>query len=132
MPPAPPDTPSPQHRELYFFALFRVLEAGILGLVAFTPLGRTMAEIREPLILKMVASGYFIAAVYLLWRSLDPDVRLRRFAAIGLLLDLVVWGVALLSMVGGESGLANYMVNNNPSAPLILTPAASQGFAMTA
>ena len=58
------DTASPQHRELYFFALFRVLEAGILGIVAFTPLGQTMAEIREPVLLKLAAVGYFLGALF--------------------------------------------------------------------
>jgi len=132
MPPSPSDIASPQHRELYFFALFRVLEAGILGLVAFTPLGRTRAEIREPLLLKMAASGYFAAALFLLWRSLDPDARLRRQAAAGMSLDLLVWSVALLSMVGGESGLAMFMVFNVGAGALILTPAASLGFAVAA
>ena len=126
------DIPSPQHRELYFFALFRVLEAGILGIVAFTPLGQTMADIREPMILKLAAAGYFLAAITLLWLSLEAGMRLRRQAAIGLLLDLLVWGVALLSMVGGESGLAMFMVFNVGAGALILTPAASLGFASSA
>ena len=33
-----PAVTTPQRRELYFFNLFRLLEAGILALVAFTPL----------------------------------------------------------------------------------------------
>ena len=53
-----PDTVAPQHRELYFFALFRVLEAGILGIVAFTPLGLTMAVFREPALLEGGRAGY--------------------------------------------------------------------------
>jgi two-component system sensor histidine kinase PilS (NtrC family) len=132
MPPRSTDASSPQHRELYFFALFRTLEAGILGIVAFTPLGQTMAEIRAPLILKLAAAGYFLAALLLLWFSRLEDVRLRRQAAIGLLLDVAVWGVALLAMDGGESGLAMFMVFNIGAGALILTPSASLGFASTA
>jgi two-component system sensor histidine kinase PilS (NtrC family) len=128
---APPshDLNSPDHRELYFFALFRVLEAGILGIVAFTPLGLTMAEIKAPLLLKLAAAGYFAAALLLLWLSINGDVRLRRQAASGLLLDLLVWGVALLAMDGGESGLAMFMIFNLGAGALVLTPAASLGFA---
>jgi hypothetical protein len=61
MPSNPKDIASPQHRELYFFALFRVLESGILGIVAFTPLGLTMAEIRQPLLIKL-ADRHLISA----------------------------------------------------------------------
>jgi len=132
MPPSQQDSSSPQHHELYFFALFRLLEAGILGIVAFTPLGTTMAEIRAPLPLKFAAAAYFVAALLLLWRSLDANVRLRRQAAIGLLGDVTVWGVALMAMVGGESGLSMFMVFNIGAGALILTPAASLGFAATA
>jgi len=132
MPSSPKDISSLQHRELYFFALFRVLEAGILGIVAFTPLGQTMADIREPLLLKAAAAGYFVAALMLLWLSLDSDMRLRRQAALGLLLDLLVWGVALLAMDGGESGLAMFMIFNIGAGALVLTATASIGFAVVA
>jgi two-component system sensor histidine kinase PilS (NtrC family) len=132
MTPRHPDASSPQHRELYFFALFRMLEAGILGIVAFTPLGLTMAEIRAPVILKLAAAAYFFTATGLLWLSRREDVRLRRQAAVGLLLDVLVWGVALLAMDGGESGLAMFMVFNIGAGALILTPAASLGFAASA
>ena len=65
MPIRHPDLVTPQHRELYFFALFRVLEAGILGIVAFTPLGQTMADIREPLLLQILTAGYFFGALFI-------------------------------------------------------------------
>lgn len=132
MPIRQPDHVTPQHRELYFFALFRVLEAGILGIVAFTPLGRTMADIREPVLLQILTAGYFLGAMFLLFTSREPEYGLRRQAAIGLLMDLLIWGAALLAMDGGESGLAMFMVFNIGAAALILTPAASFGFAATA
>src|SRR6478736_6366153 len=96
--PAPIDA---DHRELYFFALFRVLEAGILGVVAFTPLGQTMADIHAPIVLKVATLSYFL-------------------------------GAALVAMDGGESGLAMFMIFNIGAGSLILTPAASLGFATTA
>src|SRR5687768_9872163 len=111
MPPAPAPA-TLQHRELYFFALFRVLEAGILGIVAFTPLGATMAGIREPVLLQIATMGYFLVALFLLYTSRRPDFGLRRQAAVGLVFDIAAWAVALLSMDGGESGLAMFMVFN--------------------
>jgi two-component system sensor histidine kinase PilS (NtrC family) len=132
MSPTPQERANLHHRELYFFALFRVLEAGILGIVAFTPLGQTMADIRAPMLLKLAAAGYFLAGLALLWLSLEGDMRLRRQAAIGLLLDLVVWGFALLAMDGGESGLAMFMIFNIGAGALVLAPLASLGFATAA
>ncbi|WP_332690344.1 hypothetical protein, partial [Bosea sp. (in: a-proteobacteria)] len=132
MPTRPPDSVSPQHRELYFFALFRLLEAGILGIVAFTPLGLTMAVIREPILLKLAAAGYFVAALALLFLSREDLMRMRRQAASGLVLDLAAWTVALLAMDGGESGLAMFMIFNIGAGALILTPSASMGFAACA
>lgn len=127
-----PDDVTPQHHELYFFALFRMLEAGILGIVAFTPLGLTMAVLRAPVLLKIVVLGYFLCSLFLLYTSRRSDLPLRRQAAMGLVLDLCVWGVALLAMDGGESGLAMFMIFNIGAGALILTPAASLGFAVTA
>ena len=132
MPPSPQDSVSPEHRELYFFALFRLLEAGILGIVAYTPLGATMAEIRAPMLLKLGAALYFLVALALLWSSRESGLRLRRQAAVGLLVDIMVWGLALLAMDGGESGLAMFMIFNIGAGALILTPAASLGFASSA
>ncbi len=128
------DAVSPQHRELYFFALFRVLEAGILGIVAFTPLGLTMAVIREPVLLQVVTLGYFIAALFLINSSRHEGngISLRRQTAFGLVLDLVVWATCLLAMDGGESGLAMFMIFNIGAGALILTTASSLGFAISA
>ena len=122
----------PQHRELYFFALFRVLEAGILGIVAFTPLGLTMAVIREPALLQVASLSYFLVSLFLLWSSRREDIGPRTQAAVGLVIDQLVWGTALLVMDGGESGLAMFMVFNIGAAALILRPAVSLGFAASA
>lgn len=124
--------PDLQHRELYFFALFRVLEAGILGIVAFTPLGQTMAVIREPMLLGAVTLLYFFASLFLLWSSRSENIQPRTQAAVGLLLDQLTWGTALLVMDGGESGLAMFMIFNIGAAALVLRPAISLGFAGTA
>jgi two-component system sensor histidine kinase PilS (NtrC family) len=132
MPPNLPATVDLQHRELYFFALFRVLEAGILGIVAFTPLGRTMADVLHPDLLQTATLAYFLVALLLLYTSRQPQFGLRRQAAIGLFFDLAVWGVALIVMNGGESGLAMFMVFNIGAAALILSPAMSIGFAIVA
>ena len=120
----PPAPATMQHRELYFFALFRVLEAGILGIVAFTPLGATMASIREPALLQVATMGYFLVALFFLYTSRRLDYGLRRQAAVGLVFDIAMWGAALLVMDGGESGLAMFMVFNLGAAALMATAGA--------
>ncbi|HMB56369.1 MAG TPA: ATP-binding protein [Arenimonas sp.] len=122
--------PIPQRRELYFFNLFRVLEAGILALVAFTPLGQWSVDIQQPLLLKFASLVYLIASAGLLIAGRRIDKRLRRQTAIGLLFDLSAIGCALLAMNGGESGIAMFMVFNIGAGALILTPSASLGFAL--
>src|SRR6187551_973176 len=132
MPRAAPAPIDADHRELYFFALFRVLEAGILGIVAFTPLGATMAVIREPHLMQGVVLGYFLLSLVLLYTSRSDRIGARTQAAFGLVLDQLTWGTALLVMDGGESGLAMFMVFNIGAGALILRPAVSVGLAVTA
>ena len=126
------DPGSPQRRELYFFALFRVLEAGILGLVAFSPIGLQLIEIDRPALLKLATASYLAISGVLLVTSRHPDFRLRRQTAVGLVADLLALGAALFAINGGESGIAMFMVFNIGAGALILTPAASLGFAITA
>ena len=57
---------SPQRRELYFFTLYRMLEAALLALVAFSPAGEMMLEIREPVVLQSIVELYVLAATALL------------------------------------------------------------------
>ncbi|KFN43117.1 sensor histidine kinase [Arenimonas oryziterrae] len=129
---APAATAVPQRRELYFFNLFRTLEAGILALVAFTPLGQMTVEILQLPILQATAVIYVGAAIGLLFATRRIGRRIRRLTAIGLLFDIFATGVALLAMNGGESGIAMFMVFNIGAGALILTPTASLGFALTA
>ena len=60
---------SPQRRELYFFTLYRVLEAALLALVAFSPLGEFMLEIREPGLLQTLVVLYLAAAPAMVYAS---------------------------------------------------------------
>jgi two-component system sensor histidine kinase PilS (NtrC family) len=126
------DTVPPRRHELYFFALFRTLEAGILGLIAFSPLGQTAAQVREPVLIKAAAAVYLVVSAILLATSRNADFRVRRQTAIGMAFDLMALGAALLALNGAESGIAMFMIFNIGAGALILTPAASFGFAFAA
>ena len=80
MAPAPRKSPgpSPQRRELYFFTLYRMLEAALLALVAFSPAGEYLLQIRQPALLQSVVMLYVVAAITLLvagYRSELPPSR---------------------------------------------------------
>ena len=52
-------------RELYFFAMYRVLEAGILAALVFSPLGEMLGQPRHPDLGVGVAIAYLVLALVL-------------------------------------------------------------------
>ena len=55
-------------RELYFFALYRLLEAGILAALMFSPLGEVLGQPRHPELGTAVTIGYLSLALVLVAR----------------------------------------------------------------
>ena len=53
-------------RELYFFALFRVLMASLIVALVFSPLSALMSEAHHPVLAEAVSIGYLMAATGLL------------------------------------------------------------------
>ena len=53
-------------RELYFFALFRVLIASLIAALVFSPLSALMSEAHHPMLARAVSVGYLLAAAGLL------------------------------------------------------------------
>ena len=123
---------SPQRRELYFFTLYRMLEAALLALVAFSPAGQWMLEIREPLVLQSIVVLYLVAATALLLASYRSDIPAPRQAAIGLGLDILVVVGTLAATSGGQGGIALLLLFNVGAGALILPQSAGLGFATAA
>jgi two-component system, NtrC family, sensor histidine kinase PilS len=123
---------SPQRRELYFFTLYRVLEAALLALVAFSPLGGMLVQVREPGILEGTVVLYAVAAVALLLSAYRSGMETRQQAAIGLGLDIAVAAITLATTTGGQGGIALLMLFNVGAGALILPPRAGLGFAIVA
>lgn len=120
---------SPQRRELYFFTLYRMLEAALLALVAFSPVGEYMLEIRDPGVLKTLVVLYFVAAIALLVASYRSEIPPPRQAAVGLSLDLLVVAGTLAVTNGGQGGIALLLLFNVGAGALILPQRAGLGFA---
>ncbi len=123
---------TPARRELYFFTLYRVLEAGLLALLAFSPVGEQLVELNHPALAKSVAVFYLLAAVSLLLASRGSEMSLRRQAAIGLCCDLAAAAAAIQTLDGAETGIAVLLLFNIGAGALILTWQASIGFAAVA
>ena len=123
---------SPQRRELYFFTLYRMLEAALLALVAFSPVGELMLEVREPGVLKTIVVIYVFAATALLVASYRSEIPAPRQAAVGLALDLLVVAGTLAVTSGGQGGIALLLLFNVGAGALILPQSMGLGFATAA
>ena len=123
---------SPQRRELYFFTLYRVLEAAILSMVAFSPAGEFLLTITNPGLLQSIVVLYVVASLALLVASYRSQIPAPNQAAIGLAIDLVVAAGTLATTTGSQGGIALLMLFNVGAGALILPQRAGLGFAAAA
>ncbi len=121
-----------QRREIYFFSLYRVLEAFLFALVAFSPVGMLIAKQDYPWLAKTGAIVYLLVAVFFMWSSTRSNMRIRRQIALGLLFDLSAAAAALFGFQGLDSGICLLLIFNIAAAGLILSLRASIGFAFIA
>lgn len=124
--------PSPQRRELYFFTLYRMLEASLLALVAFSPAGEYLLQIRQPALLQSVVMLYFVAAITLLVAGYRSELPPSRQAAIGLGIDIAVAAAVFGTTSGSQGGVALLLLFNVGAGALILSQRAGLGFALAA
>ncbi|MCD7097499.1 ATP-binding protein [Stenotrophomonas sp. MMGLT7] len=119
------------HRELYFFALYRVLVAGLIAALVFSPLAVTVGEPRFPQLAGAVAAGYLVlAALLLLWgrneRWLKPII-LSSVPA-----DILVAVLATHAMPGASAGIAMMLLFNVAAASMLLALRYGMAIAVTA
>jgi two-component system sensor histidine kinase PilS (NtrC family) len=106
-------------RELYFFNLYRVLEASLLALLAFGPAGVLIGPPRYPLLLAATAMAYLaVAAVLMLWGRDSASLRAPVF--VGLLIDIVIAALATHGVPQVASGIALMLLFNVGAAALFL------------
>jgi len=106
-------------RELYFFALYRVLEAGILAALVFSPLGGVLGEPRHPDLGTVVAIGYLVMALVLFFvgRSVQWLVWIV-FASV--CVDIVVAALITHALPNATAGVAMMLLFNVSAAALLL------------
>jgi two-component system, NtrC family, sensor histidine kinase PilS len=112
------DSNSALRRELYFFTLYRVLEAALLALVMFSPAGALIEVPRHPLLGQAVAGAYLLAALLLLAGGRRGDLRTQAMAGIGV--DIVAATLAIHALPVSSSGIALMLLFNVGAASLLL------------
>lgn len=106
-------------RELYFFGLYRILEASLLALLAFGPAAVLIGPVRMPLLMAATAMGHLTAAALLmLWGRDSKSLRMPAF--VGVLVDITVAVLATHAAPQVASGIALMLLFNVGAAALFL------------
>jgi two-component system sensor histidine kinase PilS (NtrC family) len=106
-------------RELYFFALYRLLEAGILAALMFSPLAGVLGEARHPELGTAVTFGYLLAA--LLFFFVGRNVRwLTATVFASVCVDLLAAALATHALPSATAGIAMMLLFNVSAAALLL------------
>lgn len=96
-------SPAESHRDLHFFALFRVLVACLLALLVFSPIGPMLAVFHLPMPLIVASVLYLLASASLFFMRLRSDRSVRWQVGAGAFLDVVIGSIVIFS----TDGLAN-------------------------
>ena len=106
-------------RELYFFALYRILEAGILAALMFSPLGEVLGHPRHETLGTIVAVGYLVLALVLFFvgRSVQWLVWIVFFSVCA---DILVAALITHALPGATAGVAMMLLFNVSAAALLL------------
>jgi two-component system, NtrC family, sensor histidine kinase PilS len=106
-------------RELYFFALYRVLESGILAALMFSPLGEVLGEPRHADLGTGVAIGYLVLTLVLFF--IGRSVRwLVWIVFLSVCIDILVAALITHALPGATAGVAMMLLFNVSAAALLL------------
>lgn len=105
-------------RELYFLALFRVVEGGLLTFAAYGPLGAT--AVRSVAWAGSTAIAYLIVACALFLLANKPRWTPRQLLAAGVALDLPAFAVLLHELPGFSNGVSLLMLFNVGACALLM------------
>ena len=119
-------------RELYFFTLYRSLEAALIVFLAFSPLAAPFADLREPALGKITAIAYLLVALALLLSGQKRQYGFQGQAALGLAADIAAAVLAIHAIDGVQNGISLLLVVNIGAGALLLPLRWGLGFAAAA
>jgi len=118
-------------RELYFFALYRVLIATLLAALVFSPLTPFAGEAHQPLLAKAVTVAYLLISVALLaWGRNERWLQSIVFGSV--LVDIVAATLLSHALPGASAGISMSLLFNIAAAALLLPLARSMMLALLA
>ncbi|MEN5209501.1 ATP-binding protein [Stenotrophomonas terrae] len=106
-------------RELYFFALYRVLVAALLSALVFGPLTSMVGEAHQPLLAQTVSIAYLlVSAALLLW---GRNARwLQRIVFGSVVIDIIAATLLSHALPGASAGISMSLLFNIAAAGLLL------------
>ncbi len=107
-------------RELYFFNLYRVLEAVVYTGLVFSPLAVDWIKISHSTLGRTAAATYLVIAMLLLIWTDRMRHRLPASIGLALTLDVVVASLVLFSLTGGHSSIPVMLIVNVGVGALLL------------
>ena len=119
-------------RELYLFALYRVLEASLLALVVFSPVGALIGEKHLPTLAVALTTAYLLLSLGLLVRARTLRTGIARPVVPATVIDIVVAALATHAMPGAGPGIALMLVFNIGAVSLFLSLRGSVAMAAVA
>ena len=118
-------------RELYFFSLYRVLEAGILAGLLFSPLSGLLGAPRSPELATVVTGVYLAFSVIILLLS-RREAWLVPLVMIGTCVDILIAVLVTYALPEATAGIAMMLLFNVAAAALLLPVRLGLGIAMLA
>ena len=106
-------------RELYFFALYRVLEAGLMAALFFSPLTGLIEQARLPALGQATATAYLACALVLLVASRN-ERRLAAMVIAGTAIDIAAATLASHALPAVGAGIATMLMFNVAAAAMLL------------
>jgi two-component system sensor histidine kinase PilS (NtrC family) len=119
-------------RELYFFNLFRVVQAVVITGLLFSPLLTTRLRLVHALLGQTDAIAYLLIAGYALLRTEYWRHELRFKVAILLAIDIAASAIALYALANPPSAIAMLLLVNVGAGALLLPPRQAGFFAALA
>ncbi|MGO4776469.1 PAS domain-containing sensor histidine kinase, partial [Lysobacter sp. 2RAB21] len=129
-PVSPADADLALRRELYFFTLYRLLEAALLVLFLFGPIDNMIAAPRHDLFARSLSLSYLFIATLLFVFGRRGELRSQVLA--GIACDLFFGILAIHALPGAGTGIALMLMFNVGAAALLLRARYGIGAAIVA
>lgn len=129
-PVTPADADSALRRELYFFTLYRLLEAALLVFFLFGPVENLIGSSRHDLFARSLSLSYLFIASLLFVFGRRGDLRAHVFA--GIACDLFFGLLSIHGLPGAGTGIALMLMFNVGAAALLLPTRYGIGAAIVA